>query len=258
LTLTIDIGNSDVVFGIHTNNVWRHIWRTPSRPAQPANFYQTILQVWLQEAKIPVTEVAQPTISSVVPALTATVCEAVGELLGTEPTVVGIPIYKQLPVKVLRPQEIGTDLVANAVAAYMRYRQDCIIVDFGTALTFTTVRASGDIVGVAIAPGLKTAIKSLFNNTAQLPEVPIEEPASVLGQNTVQSIQAGVVIGYEGLVLGMLRRIRAEIGSDCLAVATGGLSRAIPSLHPHFVDVVPSLTLDGIRLIGEYVGGSQS
>lgn len=252
MTLTLDIGNSDVVFGIHSNNIWRHIWRTPSHPAQSAVFYQTVLQVWLQEARIPLDQIQRPTISSVVPALTATVCEAVAELLAMDPVVVGPTIYPKLPVKVLRPQEIGTDLVANAVAAYMRFRQNCVVVDFGTALTFTTVRADGTIMGVAIAPGLKTAIKSLFANTAQLPEVPIEEPASVLGQNTMQSIQAGVVIGYEGLVLGMIQRIRAELGGDCLVIATGGLSRAIPSLHPHFVDVVPSLTLDGIRLIGEY------
>lgn len=251
MTLTIDIGNSDVVFGIHSNNVWRHIWRTPTRPAQAAVFYQTVLQVWLQEAKILPDQLQRPTLSSVVPALTATVCEAVAELLGTEPIVVGPAVYPKLPVKVLRPQEIGSDLVANAVAAHMRFRQNCVVVDFGTALTFTTVRADGTIVGVAIAPGLKTAIRSLFANTAQLPEVPIEEPQSVLGQNTVHSIQAGVVIGYEGLVLGMIQRIRAELG-DCLVIATGGLSKAIPSLHPHFVDVAPSLTLDGIRLIGEY------
>ncbi|CCG98427.1 type III pantothenate kinase [Fibrella aestuarina BUZ 2] len=252
LTLTIDIGNSDVVFGIHSNNVWRHIWRTPSHPAQPISFYRTILQVWLQEAKIPIDQVQNPTISSVVPALTSTLCEAMEELLAKEPVVVGPPVYPKLPVKVLRPQEIGSDLVANAVASHMRYRQTCVVVDFGTALTFTTVKADGTIAGIAIAPGLRTAIKSLFANTAQLPEVPIEEPKSVLGQNTMQSIQAGIVIGYEGLVLGMIDHIRRELDTDCIVVATGGLSKAIPSLHPHFVDVIPSLTLDGIRLIGEY------
>lgn len=257
MVLTVDIGNSDVVFGIHANNVWRYIWRTPSHPAQSAIFYQTVLQVWLQEAKISVDQVRRPTtISSVVPALTTTVCEAVAEVLGSEPVVVGPTVYPKLPVRVLRPQEIGTDLVANAVAAHLRFRQNCIVVDFGTALTFTTVKADGTIAGVAIAPGLRTAIKSLFANTAQLPEVPIEEPNSVLGQNTVQSIQAGVVIGYEGLVLGMIQRIRSELGGHCLVVATGGLSRAIPSLHPHFVDVIPSLTLDGIRLIGDYATDS--
>lgn len=252
MTLTLDIGNSDVVFGLYDADSWQHIWRTPSLPMQPAAFYQRKLRLWLLEANLTLSQITQATISSVVPSLTATISEAVGDLFAIEPVVVGAALYGQLPVTVLRPQEIGTDLVANAVAAHTRYKQACVIVDFGTALTFTTVSADGHILGVAIAPGLKTAIRSLFANTAQLPEVPIELPASALGQNTVHAIQAGVVMGYEGLVRSMISRIRAELGGTCLAVATGGLSKAIPSLQSEFVDVIPSLTLDGIRLIGDY------
>ncbi|MEZ0539344.1 type III pantothenate kinase [Fibrella arboris] len=252
MTLTLDIGNSDVVFGLYTTDHWQHVWRTPSRPMQPAAFYQQKLRFWLLEASLTLSQITQATISSVVPALTATVAEAVGELFGLTPVVVTPSVYDRLPVVVLRPQEIGTDLVANAVAAHTHYQQACVIVDFGTALTFTTVGADGKILGVAIAPGLKTAIRSLFANTAQLPEVPIELPASALGQNTVHAIQAGVVMGYEGLVRSMIQRIRAELGGTCLAVATGGLSKAIPSLQDEFTEVIPSLTLDGIRLIGEY------
>lgn len=252
MTITLDIGNSDVVFGLYDSDAWQHIWRTPSLPMQPAAFYQRKLRLWLLEANLTLSQITQATISSVVPSLTATISEAVGDLFGIEPVVVGASLYAQLPVTVLRPQEIGTDLVANAVAAHTRYKQACVIVDFGTALTFTTVGADGQILGVAIAPGLKTAIRSLFANTAQLPEVPIELPASALGQNTVHAIQAGVVMGYEGLVRSMIARIRTELSGTCLAVATGGLSKAIPSLHSEFVDVVPSLTLDGIRLIGDY------
>ncbi|ARK11298.1 type III pantothenate kinase [Fibrivirga algicola] len=252
MTLTLDIGNSDVVFGLYSDDTWLHIWRTPSSPMQPAAFYQRKLRLWLLEANLTLSQITQATISSVVPALTANVREAVGDLFAIEPVVVSPSVYDQLPVTVLRPQEIGTDLVANAVAAHTRFQEPCVIVDFGTALTFTTVGGDGQILGVAIAPGLKTAIRSLFANTAQLPEVPIELPTSALGQNTVHAIQAGVVMGYEGLVRSLIGRIRAELGGTCLAVATGGLSKAIPSLHDEFVDVVPSLTLDGIRLIGEY------
>ena len=252
MTLTLDIGNSDVVFGVYHNAAWLHIWRTPSSPMQPADFYQRKLRLWLLEADLTLSQITQATISSVVPALTATVCEAIGSLFAIDPLVVSPSVYEYLPVTVLRPQEIGTDLVANAVAAHARYQQPCVVVDFGTALTFTTVGGDGEILGVAIAPGLKTAIQSLFANTAQLPEVPIELPASALGQNTVHAIQAGVVMGYEGLVRTLISRIRAELGGTCLAVATGGLSKAIPSLHNEFAEVLPSLTLDGIRLIGEY------
>jgi len=179
------------------------------------------------------------------------------ELFGFEPIVVGPGVYPLLPLDILRPHEIGADLVANAMAAYTRYQRNCVVVDFGTALTFTTVSHDGKILGVAIAPGLKTAIRSLFANTAQLPEVPIEVPASALGTSTTHAIQAGIVLGYEGLVRSLLNRIRTELNGDCLAVATGGLSNRIPSLRNDFVDIVPSLTLDGVRLIGDIVSISQ-
>ena len=123
-------------------------------------------------------------------------------------------------------------------------------------MTMTTVSATGRIVGVSIAPGLKTAIHALFANTAQLPEVPIVLPDSPLGLNTAHAIQAGVVLGYEGMIRFMLHRIRAELGPDCVAVATGGLSRAIPSLQPDFIEIRPELTLDGIRQIGALVASA--
>jgi type III pantothenate kinase len=253
MNLTIDIGNSDIVVGYYADQAWQHVWRVPSRPAQSAAFYQRQMRLWLLEANLPLSSIRRSVISSVVPALTANVREAVGELFALTPVVVGPGVYPYLPVEVVRPQEVGTDLVANAVAALARYKRNCVVVDFGTALTFTTVSATGKMLGIAIAPGLKTAIRSLFANTAQLPEVPIEMPTSALGTNTVMAIQAGVVMGYESLVRGMIARIRAELNGDCIAVATGGLSQAIPILHNEFVAVVPSLTLDGIRLIGDCV-----
>lgn len=175
------------------------------------------------------------------------------ELFGYEPIVVGPGVYPLLPIDILRPHEIGADLVANALAAFTRYQRNCVVVDFGTALTFTTVSGEGKMLGVAITPGLKTAIRSLFANTAQLPEVPIEVPSSALGTNTTHAIQAGVILGYEGLVRSLLDRIRTELNGDCIAVATGGLSNRIPSLRDAFVDIIPSLTLEGVRLIGETI-----
>ena len=168
---------------------------------------------------------------------------------------VGPDIYSGLEIAIDHPHEIGADLIANAVAAHARYPQkNCIVVDFGTALTFTTVSASGQILGVAILPGLKTAVKALFTDTAQLPEVPLKLPDSAIGKNTVHAIQAGILLGYEGLVKSMIRRIEAELGGDCVAVATGGLSSIIATLEGEFVEIDRSLTLNGLRLIGEKVG----
>ena len=132
-----------------------------------------------------------------------------------------------------------------------RYQQNCVVVDFGTALTFTTVSAQGQILGVAILPGLATAVRALFTNTAQLPEVPLKLPQSAIGKNTTEAIQAGILLGYEGLVKSLIQRIRAELGGECIAVATGGLSSIIETLQDEFIEIDTQLTLDGLRVIGE-------
>ncbi len=251
--LTVDAGNTDAVFGLYTNDTWQFIWRTPARADEAAESYEARLRLWLLEANIPLSAIQHTVLSSVVPNLTPTLRTMLGGLFGHEPVVVGPGVYPLLPLEILRPHEIGADLVANALAAYTRYQRNCIVVDFGTALTFTTVSGNGKILGVAIAPGLRTAIRSLFANTAQLPEVPIQVPDSALGLSTTHAIQAGIVLGYEGLVRSLIDRIRAELHGDCVAVATGGLSGRIPSLRDAFIDIVPSLTLDGVRLIGEMV-----
>ena len=257
MQLILDIGNTDAVFGLYHQTIWQHIWRTPARKDDPAGAYEGRLRLWLLEADIPLSAVTTTVISSVVPDLTPTMQAMLTELFGFEPIVVGPAIYPLLPLEILRPHEIGADLVANALAAHTRYGRTCVVVDFGTALTFTTVSGEGKILGVAIAPGLKTAIKSLFANTAQLPEVPIEVPSSALGTSTTHAIQAGVVLGYEGLVRSLVGRIQTELDGDCIAVATGGLSGRIPSLKDMFTDIVPSLTLEGVRLIGAFVSDSQ-
>lgn len=256
--LAVDTGNTDTVFGLHDGERWQHVWRTRSLPDQPAAHYESRLRLWFLEAGLSIDHVGRSVLSSVVPGLTPVLRDMLTELFGQEPVVLGPAIYPQLPLEILRPYEIGTDLVANALAAYTSYEQNCLIVDFGTALTFTTVSKTGRILGVAIAPGLKTAIRALFSNTAQLPEVPIELPDSALGLNTTHAIQAGVVMGYEGLVRSLIARIRTELGGDCLVVATGGLASAIPTLHAGFTDVRPLLTLDGIRIVGQYVTVSRT
>ena len=123
-------------------------------------------------------------------------------------------IYHKLPVLVLNPQEIGTDLVANATAAFIRYNKPCMVIDFGTALTFTTVGKSGEILGVAITPGLLTALKSLTGNTAQLSEVRLIAPPSVLGNNTTHAIQSGLILGFAGLVDSIVERTEEELGEE--------------------------------------------
>jgi len=192
-------------------------------------------------------------IGSVVPSLTTTIQQMISHTLELEPLVMRPAIFERMPVKITNTAEIGADLVANAVAAYHQYQQAVIIVDFGTALTFTSVSKEGKIEGVAIAPGLKTAIYALAGNTAQLPEVPLEVPKSALGTNTVHAMQAGVLLGYIGLVKHLITEIKKEIGTDAKVIATGGLSAVLSDLHTQFDEVDIHLTINGLRLASNFI-----
>ena len=255
MILAIDIGNTNVAFGIAEGSHWKYTWRLPTMAdGEALLYYEVQITNYLLENDISSGEVEQTVISTVVPALRAIFEELAYRLFRIRPLVIGPDIYHRLHLKVARPSELGTDLYANAVAAHALFQQDCIITDFGTALTFTTVNGAGELLGVSIAPGLKTAISALFNKTAQLPEVPLELPSSAVGKNTVHAIQSGILIGYVGLVRHMLQVIRAELGPQYIAIATGGLSSILHPLKDEFYAIEPNLTLDGLRLIGEQMG----
>lgn len=161
MMLAVDIGNTDVTLGLYKEGNWAHLWRLSSASNHPELFYGIKLREFFFEAALSTTHVQKIVISSVVPDLTDRIVNVVKTLFGKQPIVLGPDVYSKLPIEVLNPYEIGSDLVSNALAAYTRFRANCIVVDFGTALTFTTIDMKGKIIGVAIAPGLKTAIRSL-------------------------------------------------------------------------------------------------
>ncbi|MDX2246544.1 MAG: type III pantothenate kinase [Bacteroidia bacterium] len=248
MLLVTDIGNSDIVFGVWEEGHWLYQWRHAS-----SRYLSTgaALQKYAEEAGINLRDFSQVIMSSVVPGVSPAVKTALGKLTGSPVTVIGPEIFRRMDMRIDNPDEIGSDLVANAVAAYSRFSQAAIVVDFGTALTFTTVSDRGEILGVAIAPGLKTAMQALFFNTAQLPVVPLELPTSAIGKNTAHALQAGILMGYVGLVNELLDRIQAELPTKAKVLATGGLSSVLAPLKSRFDEVDPMLTLDGLRLIAE-------
>jgi type III pantothenate kinase len=149
------------------------------------------------------------------------------------------------------PAELGNDLLANAVAVWNRYQRAAIAVDFGTALTFTAVSGVGEIAGVSIAPGLRSAVAALSRNTAQLPGVDLVPPPSALARTTVHSIQSGVVYGYVGLVKEVTERMSQAMDERAIIVATGGLAETFAPVAGFFDAVDQWLTLDGLRRLGE-------
>lgn len=247
MKVVVDIGNSNVVIAIHDNNDWIHLWRMPTIKTDDApRFYNLEVRTRLLESGFDVEEVSGIILSTVVPFLKETMRDLLQMHFDKPVLVVGPELYEALKYKVPRPYEIGTDIVANAYCAFKKYGAPCIVVDFGTALTFTTVGDSGFIDGVAIAPGIKTAMKALSTNTAQLPEIPLELPESVLGLNTTHALQAGILWGYVGLVGQLLSKIRLEVGENYKALATGGLSFVMSEVEGMFEIIDRELTMSGL------------
>jgi type III pantothenate kinase len=246
--LAIDIGNSNIVFGIFHDEEWQEIFRL--RTHEKIKLPTDLIGKYIPH-------IEKTALSSVVPSITNKVLEAL-EVWAITPFIINKMCFPYLNIKVNNPSEIGTDLVANTVESHHRFPNDNkIIIDFGTALTFTTISKTGQILGVAIAPGIKTAMYSLFENAEQLPDVPLELPESVLGKNTVHALQTGVLLGYVDLIEGMIRRIKEELRTDCKILATGGLAFVMKPLHKHFDVLDVHLTLNGIKNIYQQASEKQ-
>ena len=258
MLLAIDIGNTNIVFGVNEEGKWENHWRIQTDHLKTADEYEVIFRSLLNAGKICNTNINQIILSSVVPSLVHPFTEMLSGLFPeSNQTVVNPDIYSLLPVKVLNPYQIGADLVANAVAAFQKYGKLTTIIDFGTALTFTTIGKNAEILGVAIAPGLNTAVSALAGKTAQLPEIHLTPPPSVLGENTVHAIQSGVVFGFTGLVDSIIERTQGELNEELTVVATGGLSSVISPLTKYIKIIEPLLTLDGLFHINSFVASTK-
>jgi type III pantothenate kinase len=251
MLLAVDIGNTNIVFGVHDGVRWTHQWRVQTVRERMPDEYAVLFQGFLHEADLSLEVLDKTVVSSVVPPLTQGIAAMIEQrtsnpvlVLRPPHTVTGIEIRTE------HPEKIGSDLVADAVAAYDRFHANCIVVDFGTATTFTAVAEPGALLGVAIAAGLGVTADALSSRAAQLPHVELVPPPSVIGRNTIHAMQAGLVMGYVCMVEGIVGRMRAEMGAAHV-IATGGLSQVIGPLTTCFDVIDPWLTLDGLRLIAE-------
>lgn len=251
--LAIDAGNSNVVFALfdQKGGKWTNQFRLETKTPKLISQLSKKVPLYFLEHGIQPSQIETIGFSSVVPEINAIIDQFCQSYFGQSPYLISAKSYTKLPVKSLRPSEIGSDLMCNVMAAFSRHSKPVIVVDFGTALTFTAVGENGEILGVNIVPGLKTAIKALFMDTSKLPEVELKLPESALGQNTVHAIQAGILYGYTGLVKGMIAAIAAETNLKFTIVATGGLAAILTTLESTFDEVDRNLTLEGLRLITE-------
>ncbi len=244
--IAIDIGNTNITIGLRQDDGTWEEYRIGSEKVEPLVYYTRQLAVISREINKQGHTIEGVGISSVVPHLTDVVLDATRLELHHDPVLFQSKWYHLLPVTPANPEEIGTDLLANSLAACVEYQGPCLVVDFGTALTYTLVSDKQKIEGVAIAPGIKTAMEALAGNAAQLPEIPLELPDNPLGTNTVEAMNSGILWGFVGQVVFMLDKIRQFAGYPITPAPTGGLSEVLKPLQPHFDAIDRHLTLKGI------------
>lgn len=251
LLLAIDIGNTSIAIGVFDGETMRASMRIATDQENLPDEYAILLLSLLQTRGIAREEIAAAALSSTVPPLITTFVEVCREYFKVEPLVVGTGVKTGVRVRYDNPREVGADRILHAVAALAKYQPPLVIVDLGTALVFDAVSREGDYLGGAIAPGIGIASQALFSRAAMLRRVSIERPESVVGKNTVNSVQSGLYFGYSEMVTGMVRRFKTEIGEDATVIATGGYaSLLLPELD--CVDhVEPNLNLDGLRRVWE-------
>ena len=253
LILVIDIGNTNVVAGIKQNNNWLQIWRFKTDKTASEFEYSMKLNNVLWEHGVDINQIDYKILSTVVPELKENFIKILQKLNSKAVTVLDQEFFKYLNIDIPAPNEIGSDLVANVLSAYNTLKENLIIIDFGTALTFTIVNNKGKILGVNIAPGLKTALYSLGDKTSQLDNVPLELPESPLGTDTKTAIQNGVLLGYTGLISYMVDRIRQEVGQEYKVLVTGGLHRVLKHKLPQIDYIEPDLTLNGLAILPRFL-----
>jgi type III pantothenate kinase len=223
MILTIDAGNTNIAIGLVRDRELLFQWRLASKTQRTADEVLLHLRELFAFDDVDRGDISAAVISSVVPALTRAVEQGVARLLGIEPVIVTSTLNLPVTICTENPSEIGSDLLANAVAGYAIAGGAAVVVDFGTALTFTAVDDGGCVRGVAIAPGVSTAVDGLVSHTAALPMVDLAAPQHYIGTNTISSLRSGIVNGYAGLVDSVVAGIMSELApAKPLVLATGG------------------------------------
>jgi type III pantothenate kinase len=251
--LAADVGNTQTHLGVFNRDELTHEWRISTDPRRTADelalvFGQLLAQADLSFSK----QVTGVAIASVVPKATQELREMTERYFGFPPVIVEPGVKTGISINIDNPREAGADRIANSVAAHDLYPNESIIViDFGTAINFDVVTATGEYLGGALAPGLESSATALFSATARLPRVELVAPTTAIGRNTVAAVQSGIIYGAVALVDGLIERLANELSGPARTIATGGLASLIAEHSKRIERVEPMLTLMGLRLIFE-------
>ena len=249
MLLVVDVGNTNIVWGVYDDRTLTAHWRLATDVKKTSDEYGILFSNLLAAAGIPAQRLSSAVISSVVPALTGTIEDMLGQHFHLKPMIVTSETDTGLTLRYANPKEIGSDRLVNAAAAYHKYRCDLIVVDFGTATTFCAITAEGHYLGGVIAPGLAISAEALFARAAKLAKVELIRPKTVIGTDTAGSIQAGLIFGYAGLVDTIVRRMEQELGRPAYVIGTGGLSPLLAAETTSIQKIEPLLTLEGLELV---------
>lgn len=251
MLLAIDVGNSQTHLGCFDGAELIERWRFMTQPGATSDQLAVRVGSLLGLRGMRLDQVDAAIVSSVVPRLSPEYESMCSSYLDSECLMVAPSVKTGMPIRMDNPHELGADRLVNAVAAYERVGGACVVVDFGTAITFDAVSAEGEYLGGVIGPGIEISVEALSERAAKLPKVDLAEPASVIGKTTEQSMQAGIVYGFAGAIDAIARRIEDEMGEDVSFIATGGLAASIVPLCETIDEIDDLLTLTGLRLIYE-------
>ncbi|MDY6011851.1 type III pantothenate kinase [Clostridium sp.] len=253
MILLIDVGNTNIVLGIHKDDEYIASWRISTDAKKTSDEYSVQVMQLFSQYNLNPKEVEGVIISSVVPNIMHSLENMIRKCFCKEPIVVGPGIKTGINIKYDNPKEVGADRIVNAVATFELYKKPNIIIDFGTATTFCAITEKGDYLGGCIVPGVRIASDALFERAAKLPRIELEVPNNIICKSTIVSMQAGILYGYIGQVEYIVKKMKNEMKNKCseepIVIATGGLANLIAK-ETNVIDIVDSdLTLEGLRII---------
>ncbi|KJS31466.1 MAG: pantothenate kinase [Desulfatitalea sp. BRH_c12] len=252
MLLVIDVGNTNIVMGVFKADRLVAHWRIRTERDTTEDEFNVLASGLFARGQIDFQDIDKTIISSVVPPMVNILDTFCRKYLGHAPHWINARSYPGMPILYSNPNEVGADRIVNAVGAYQRYRTGLIVIDFGTATTFDVISERGEYLGGAICPGIGIASEALFARASKLPRVEIfKAPDTVVGKDTIGSIQSGIIFGYAGLVDGMVQRIRTEMQTHMKVIATGGLAPLIQNVATTIEAVEPNLTLEGLKIIAD-------
>ena len=252
MILVIDVGNTNITYGVYRGKELVATFRMTTKQARTSDEYGMSIMELLRINAVEKEDLEGTIIASVVPNVMHSLTGAVTRYLKTPPLIVGPGVKTGIKVVTENPRQIGADRIVDAVAAYEIYGGPVLVLDFGTATTYDLVSEDGSFVACIIAPGIRISAKALWEGTAKLPEVEIKKPRSILAQETISSMQAGLIYGQIGQTEYIVSQVKKASGYDNLkVVATGGLGRLISEETESIQFYNSTLTLDGLRMIYE-------